>query len=272
MRVKITGTGFLSPQGLLEAKQIQSEFQPLLDKVAHAVALCQVAVQNAEITCQSTDVEKQKVVACILLVRILEISEAVIILAKGGFSVEVVAAMRNFLDAYFVFGNICKEPAAVPKYFETDLIHRQKLINGGVQRASELFDLLKSYATPDIRAELKAEILERGAQEFQTYTYANNIGCVELYDSFYRIASAATHSTPRSLEDYVTEDQFGNVVKLRQGPQLGDIPDRLYDMGNFLINVRKAFDELFERDEESVIEDTKTALDKAYASGSWCVS
>ncbi|MCY1166609.1 hypothetical protein D9M73_65550 [compost metagenome] len=137
--MKVMGTGFLSPEGLLDAQQIQTRLLPLLDTAKEAVALCRDALRAAKVAGQESDVEKQQVIACVLLARILEISESMILLASAGFSVETMAALRNFLDAYFIFGNICKDPSAVPKYFATDLIHRQKLINVDFPRSGRQF-------------------------------------------------------------------------------------------------------------------------------------
>ena len=77
------------------------------------------------------------------------------------------------------------------------------------------------------------------------YKNASNVGCAGIYDSLYRIASAATHSSPRALADYVLESSDGAVLEVKRHPQLGDIGIRLLDVGAFLLNVQDAFNELF---------------------------
>lgn len=246
VELKFVGTGFLSPEGLNEAQQLREQIAPLLDLVTRVIALCHRGLISVEIGGQSTDKEKQKVIACVMLARLLEISEATLLLARGGFSVEVTSGLRTFLDAYFIFGNVCQDPQFVPQYFNTDLTMREKLINVALKHNAAPFQLCKAYASQAVRDDLKAHIAAASATEFNSYEYARNVGCTAIYDSLFRLASAATHSTPRSLSDYITENEHGEIVELHRHPQLSDIPARLFDLGHFLLNVCSAFDELFD--------------------------
>jgi hypothetical protein len=209
---------------------------------------------------QETDVEKQKVIACVLVARILEISESISLLAAGGFSVEVTAGLRNFFDAYFIFGNVCRDPAFIETYFKSDLNTRKKLMNVASKHKDAPFDLLHEYATEEVKSQLASEIANRNALEFNSYAFAEKIDCTVIYDSMYRIASAATHSTPRALESYVVEDENGDVIQLRRHPQVSDIPNRLNDLGVFLLNVAGGFTELFGLDYKTKIEILKTSF------------
>ena len=139
------------------------------------------------------------------MARLLEITEASVFLARGGFSVQVTSATREFLEAYFLLGNVCKDPAFVPQYFNTDLKARQKLINQATKHKGAPFALANQYATDEVKAHLKAQIDEVGAMELDVYNNAKNVEADGIYDSLYRITSAATHSTPRALDGYVTE-------------------------------------------------------------------
>lgn len=251
--MKIIGNGFLSINGQAEAKQLVVGLQPQIDLVTKAVSLCQNGLESATINGQSTSVEKQKVIACVILARLLEISESMILLARNGFSVEVTASLRNFLEAYFIFGNVSKNPSFVPQYINSDLKAREKLINAVVKHKTVWFEPVNQYATAEVRTELKEQIKSVGAVESKCYEYAKAIGCVEIYDSIYRITSAATHSTPRSLELYVTEDNEGEVVAIHRHPQSGNIAESLLTLGELLLNVRKGFDELFKIDASNEI-------------------
>lgn len=242
--MKIIGTGFLPPEGPVVAEKVTAGIATVLALAEKAAALCHRGMAEISVNGQETPEEKQRVIACVMLARLLEITEATITLARGGFSVQVVSATREFLEAYFLFGNICKDPAFVPKYFNTDLMIRQKIINQASKHKVAPFDMTNQYATAEVKAELKSQISEVGASELDTYMNANNVGCAVLYDSLYRIASAATHSSPRSLGGYVSEVD-GIIVEVKRGPQLGEIPQRLLDQGSLLLNVRGAFEVLF---------------------------
>lgn len=243
--MKVIGTGFLSKEGIEQAQQLQRNFAQVLTLTQRAIELCHNGIAGVSVPSQETPEEKQRVIACVVLARLLEISEAVIHLARGGFSVEVESNLRNFLDAYFIFGNVCKDPEFVPQYFHTDLAIRLKIINGAINHSGAPFISTKEYATDEVKAQLKKQIAEAGATEMKTYQYAKNVGATSLYDSMYRITSSASHSSPRSLSGYTTEAPTGEILEVRRGPQVGDIPARVHDIGALLLNVREAFDELF---------------------------
>lgn len=259
--MKLVGNGFLTTEGLAEAKRFELGISTELAVVKRAIALCQAGLESVELSGQRTDVEKQRLIACVVLTRVLELSEGMVLLAQGGFSVDVTAAFRNFLDAYFIFGNLCKDPTFVARYFKGDLKVRQKLVNAAAKHRAEPFILVNAYASAQMRQELHEKILEMNATEFNSYQHATDIGCGHIYDSMYRISSAATHSTVRSLEDYVREDKEGNVIQILRKPQRGNIPERLLDLGSFLLNVRTAFDELFGLDAQNEINEIRDLLE-----------
>lgn len=259
--MKVVGTGFLSVEGAAQAKQLAGRVAPVLELVDSAVALCHQGMVEVAIAGQETPQEKQRVIACVMLARLLEIAEATITLPRGGFCVQVVSATREFLEAYFLFGNICKDPEFVPQYFNTDLKARQKLINQASKHNGEPFVLVNQYVADDVKADLKAQIDDVGAAELDAYKNANNAGCAAIYDSLYRIASAATHSTPRTMAGYVTEVN-DIVVAVRRGPQLGDIAQRVHDQGALLLNVRTAFEELFALPASSEVERLRKAIEE----------
>lgn len=259
--MKILGSGFLSGAGQAEAQRLSMILKPLVDHVESAINLCHSGLSSVPRFGQVTGIEKQKAISCVMLARMLEISESMVVLSKGGFSVEVMASLRNFLEAYFIFGNVCKDPSFVPQYLNTDLKVREKLMNVADKHKEAPFEQLKNYATNDVRDELKAQITSVGASESNSYEYANNVRCAAIYDSIYRIASAATHSTPRSLAAYVTANEDGEIIELYRRPQLNDIPASLYIMGDLLLNVRSAFDELFDIDASDEITQLQNALD-----------
>lgn len=263
--MKIVGTGFLSGEGMAIASDIRQEVGALLEVVERAVALNHNGLQSVTVLDQQTDVGKQKVVACIVLARLLENSEALVLLAKAGFSVEVEATFRNFLDGMFVFGNVCREPAFLLEYFQSDLIARSKLINKALTYEDEVFQSVKEFATPEVQKDLKAKIDEVNAQGFNSYQYAEKIGCRLIYDGRYRVASAATHTTPRSLAGYVVENEQQEAIELRRGPQIGAIPNWLCDAAKFLLDVRQEFDKLFGLDASKQIAVLRDELEQAYA-------
>jgi hypothetical protein len=243
--MRVIGTGFLSKEGIDQAQQLQKDLAQVLRLTERAIELCHNGMAGVSVPKQVTPEEKQRVIACVVLARLLEISEAVVLLARGGFSVEVESNLRNFLDAFFIFGNVCQDPEFIPEYFSTDLMNRQKLIEQAKKHKGAPFILTKEYATEEVRANLKKEIVEVKAVRMNTYDYAANVGAAHIYDSMYRIASSASHSAPRSLSGYTKEAPTGEILEVRRYPQIGSIPNHVHTVGAFLLNVYEAFGELF---------------------------
>jgi hypothetical protein len=120
-----------------------------------------------------------------------------------------------------------------------------KLINAARKHSTELFKPANEGISEEHRADLKAKIESEKIQAFNSYKYATDIGCEQIYDSMYRIVSAAAHTTPRALENYAEEDAAGNVLTARDGPSEGSIPQRLHDFAYFLIKALSGLQEVF---------------------------
>ncbi len=194
---------------------------------------------------QETDEGGQKVIALVLAARILEIAEAAVLVMKNGMSNEANTLFRVFLDAYFVFANVCSDASFFRRYLKSDEAARLKLLNASKKHESELFEAINDYANEALQDALKKRIADEEIQAFNSYAYADNVGCSEIYDSVYRLASASLHTTPRALEKYVEEDDEGKVVLIKDYALEGDIPQRAYDLAYFLIKVLSGLKEVF---------------------------
>lgn len=263
--MKIVGDGFLSSRGVADAKHINKKISSIIELVQETIRLCDSSLAKNDITSQENDIEKQKAISSVMLARLLEISESIVLLANAGFSTEVTAGLRNFLEAYFIFGNLCSNTEFVKEYFKTDLKMRQKIINAAMQSKNDIYDMVKSYATEDVRIALKAEIEELNANEANCYEYARRIKCVDTYNALYRIASAATHSTPRSLEIYISENEAGDITEIRRMPQIGNIAESMITLGQFLLNSCDGYNELLGIDISPETKRLRTAFEGIYS-------
>lgn len=240
-----SGDGYLSEKGVAAAAQQLTKTSPLVDCVREVVSLCHSNFSKLNNEDQQTEDGQQRVFAGIVLARVLEVSEGLVHLARGGFGNEVNTLFRSFLEAYFLFGNVASIPGFVPKYLAKDKCIRLTLMNQAEKHKHELFRAMQEYATPAVKDALKQEIQTSEAKDLSTYDLAKAIGCEHLYDSMYRISSATAHSSPRSLEPYVVENPDGIVTEIRLGPALGNIPRCLYDLGCFLLKVHSGFNEMY---------------------------
>lgn len=258
--MKINGKGYLTTEAVEEAEIFLSPHLGVLTQLDELIEELIKFSSDQVVDSQRTDSEKQQAIALVAIARIVEISQAASLMMRHGMGNEVNSLFRVFLDAYFVFGNICSNPKFVPEYFSSDDHARLTLMNVSLKHKSEMFAKLRGYART-ARDALKAKIAARNIERFKSERYAKNIGCQEIYDSMYRVSSSFVHSSPRSLAHYVEETKTGEINTLKLHPRLQDIPERAYDFCVFLINVYSGITELFGQLEPRSIEERKRKLD-----------
>ncbi|MHB8810311.1 MAG: DUF5677 domain-containing protein [Desulfobulbaceae bacterium] len=243
--MRIVGDGYLSADGRALAQRIVGDNQIGFDALLLSIEKFRSFAVTREVVRQESAAEKQKVIALILAARLLEVSEAAYVVMQHGMSTEANSLFRVFLDAYFVFGNICSNEEFVAEYFNSDEADRLKFINAARKHSSELFQPANEGISEEHRSNLKARIEDEKIQAFNSYNYAVKIGCEGLYDSMYRLLSSAAHTAPRALINYAEEDTSGAVLSARDGPSEGDIPQRLYDFAYFIIKALSGLQEVF---------------------------
>lgn len=243
--MKINGEGFLSCTGQKYAQQLATRNAGVLHSLESTIIKFRQFASSLEIHKQDTETDRQKIIALVLAVRLLEITEAALLIVRNGMSNEANTMFRVFLDAYFIFANVCSDASFVANYFKSDEAARLKLLNSVEKHDSELFKKVNDYASATLKSELKRKVAEEQIQAFNSYAYANNVGCSEIYDSMYRHTSANLHTAPRSLEKYVEEDENGSIIEIKNYPVEGDIPKRGYDFSYFLIRSLSCLKEVF---------------------------
>jgi len=243
--MNVEGQGFLSKDGSDKSTRIVERNSDVFSSFEKTIRDCKSFVLSANLEGQDTEKDRQKIIAIVVAIRLLEICEAALLILKNGMSNEADTLFRVFLDAYFVFANICKDPAFIVEYFRSDEAARLKLLNSAEKHKSELFKEINEYATRELKSQLKQKIQEENIQAFKSYVYADKAGCAEMYDSLYRLMSAPLHTTPRALEKYIDEDEHGNITRIKYYPVEDDIPERAYDFSYHLIKVIGGLKDVF---------------------------
>lgn len=263
-RIAIEGAGFINEEIEARLLSLPEVNRQLVEVVISTVCFAnEKALNLPAFAPHETPEEKQKVIALTLLVRLIEISESIIILSAYGVRQELKTLFRVFLDAYFLIANVCSDPEFVGLYFQTHEPERLKLLNAGARNNHAIFDELKQYATKNIRATLDQKIKEEKLQAFNSFSYADKVGCTHLYDSLYRLMSPSVHTGPRCLEDYVEADLHGNITKILH---LGDLEVShrvLYDTVWFLLRALCGICELFEHSDTGRISELEADLETA---------
>ena len=233
--MKINGRGYLSDEALvksdLHCKQ-NSEIISIFDDSINALLDFLDLHNDVD---QSTDLGAQQLIMLVLLARLIEISQSAYLQFKHGMSNELRSSTRVFLDAYFIIANVGSNYDFISEYFKTDLAQRIKLMNVASQYDDDLFNPANEYASKDVMENLKALIENEKAKELKSYSNALNVGCGKLYDSIYRLTSAAIHSSPRSLMKYIEEDANGNVDTINIQPDNENVFNLFYEINYRLI-------------------------------------
>jgi len=256
-RIEIRGNGFLNDEVVARIAARTGINQPLVDVFADTVQFAAALISNLEMKKHETSDEKQKVVALVMLVRLVEIAESIFILAAYGVRQELRSLFRVFLDAYFLLANICSDAAFIPVYFATDEHARLKLMRVAAKRDDELFKELNEYATADLQSALDQKLKQERVEAFNSFAFAEKVGCGNIYDSMYRICSASVHTTPRCFEEYVETDANDNISVIVHTGDNESIHRALSDTQHFLVKALRGVSEVF-----ALTADTElTALD-----------
>ena len=252
-RTEIRGRGFLNNEVVARLAARTGINQPLVQVFADTVQFAAALISNLEITKHETSDEKQKVIALVMLVRLVEIAESIFILAAYGVRQDLRSLFRVFLDAYFLIANICSDAAFVPVYFGTDVHARLKLMRGAAKRDDELFKELNEYATADLQSELDRKIKQERVEAFNSFAFAEKVGCGNIYDSMYRICSASVHTTPRCLEEYVETDANDNIVVIIHTGDNESTHRALSDTQHLLVKALRGVCEVFALKEDAAL-------------------
>lgn len=186
----------------------------LVKVFADLISWAHQLLRSLPIGSQDSDVEKQKVIAAVLLARHIEIVESCFLLASRGVRLETATLFRVYLDAYFVLANVCSDAGFLSTYFRSDEAERLKLMRAATKREDEMFREIREYASHKLQDELDVRIKAEKIQAFNSFIYAKNVGCENIYDSMYRLSSAAVHSSPRALENLIETDADGHITHI----------------------------------------------------------
>ncbi|MBZ9666957.1 DUF5677 domain-containing protein [Pseudomonas sp. LMG 31766] len=249
-KILVESESFISPEldVVLSARSVVSD---VLQKAARDLLLRAREISGElNVPCnQVSDVEKQRLTALVLYVRLLDVSESIYILSMLGARQEVKALFRVFLDAYFLVANAINDQSFFLRYFQVDSVERLKLLKvARHELPKELFDeTVVGLFSDESLNDLRSEIDEGRLQAFNSYENAKGVGCQNIYNLRYRIYSASVHTGPRAFVEYLSEEDQGDVVRAVSNRISFLDADRIvFDTGFYVSNVIAGLAELFD--------------------------
>jgi len=162
--------------------------------------------------------EGKEVVAACLCIKIMNGQQAAIILCEMGLTYEAEIVMRAVFEAMVILLNIVNKEGFLVEYAKSDDIDRKKLMKGVQRNNAPFFEEVKKIGIEKALKEVDERIRDEGVKERNLKELAENVGMLGLYDSVYRIASGAVHSSPRQVSEYCISDKEGRVIGFKSGP------------------------------------------------------
>lgn len=177
--------------------------------------------------------DDRAIIATCLFIRILNGFQAVVILAKYGLSIESNMILRNLFQTLCILKRVVENEEFHRKYVLADLVQRRRLFNVAREDPDPVFDELRNDAHEYIK-KLSNEIQELEVEEYSVEKLAELANWKSFYNTFYRLKSADTHTSPRSLEEYLAADGENNIRSIKWGPSDEGINQTLFTSIDFL--------------------------------------
>lgn len=156
-----------------------------------------------------------KLTSLVLFVRLLELYQGVLLTVDRGMRAPTRIAFRVFLEAFFHFAAIHKDPAYLKDYLDQFDYQKKALINR-IRRTTDknLEDLRKP-----ITADLIQTIDKIDVRRISIEDVARRAGWHNAYVTAYAMLSGAVHSSAADLEAHLEYDaKEQRVIAFRYGP------------------------------------------------------
>jgi hypothetical protein len=165
----------------------------------------------------------QRVIAATLFIKVLHGFQSAVVLFKYGLTSDGKVIARSIMETMFTLKAICDNDDAVSEYIKSDNAKREKLLNVILNEPDQdIFSAVKSEINPEFIDSLKRRNRDEKVRDISAQEWAEKAGLKSHYQTAYRILNDEVHTTPRSLQQYVNEDDNG-LLTLECGPSTDDL-------------------------------------------------
>jgi len=163
--------------------------------------------------------DPMQLIVAVLFARIVELYQAVLILASRGMRSASALAFRALIEAYFHFCAIRDDEKYLEEFLDQFHVDRHRLGGGIARSESKGLAELREYFTAERVEGAKRAKEEAGAKKITTEAAAKRGGNEGIYRTAYALLSAEVHTSVRSLESDLEWDEELQMIKsLRYGP------------------------------------------------------
>lgn len=198
--------------------------------------------------------EGQEVMSVAAFMKTINTYQSLIILANKGLVHESQVMLRVLLEVVITLKLLCEDEEFMREYIQTDLLYRKKLLQAAKDNPHSLFDSTKELIREGMLERVADEVKEKSVRRIGIEEMARRAKMSEFYDSMYRITSSACHSTPRSLEQYVTVDGKSEFESFTAGP-FSDVDTEVASAMGLVFIAIKCLLALFKLDESKQLDE-----------------
>lgn len=149
----------------------------------------------------------------------LEIYQAILIVIGRGMTSAGRVLFRTYLESYFYFAAIHKDPNFLEEYLNQFHVQRRSLVNRLRNSKSPGLEQIRKPLTDDLIAEIKQTIEQEKISKLSVEKAAEKAGLHDVYLTAYAILSGAVHTNVSDLESHLDYDEQENAIKgFKYGP------------------------------------------------------
>jgi Family of unknown function (DUF5677) len=228
---KIETDGFLSDDAVEGRAIFRERFSEMF---ALAEDLNRVAVAKlGEV--KLSNIDESRWVLYLLLIRIIESYEAIVILMERGMLTPAKLIIRPLLEALFTLAALEKDKELIAKYFDAEKEAHFLLLRSSTQWRNE--DLKKIFKKSKLEAKFIQKKEERKVSPpafLSPLEWAKEASYEDFYHYYYAQYSSFTHSNLSALEDHMERDGE-EKVEASFGPTVTGFNDLLIDAMSFTL-------------------------------------
>lgn len=164
----------------------------------------------------------QKLVACLLFLKMHNSFQSIVVLSKRGLPKEAKIILRSYFESYCILKLVIEREGFYQDYMEGSKVRGLKLINVALS-SKETFFKERRADLEKLKIELQDNMEEKDKKQPSIEALAEMAGLTAAYDTFYRVTSSEVHSTWSALREYLMLDEDLLIQGIDWGPIIHDI-------------------------------------------------
>lgn len=195
----------------------------------------------------------QEILLAQLYIRALSTYQAGILLCERGMVAETKIILRTLIEILFRISAISKNKDIAEAFVLEDEIHRKKFFNKFKMLSDPIKAANGNPQLDDLINTLNQNITDKDIKELQTQWFAHKAELDDYYNTAYSMFSSSVHATVRDLEELIQTDSTGNIIELKNGPDVCGLDLLLMTAGETMIIILDVVNRVFSLGLEEIL-------------------